>query len=79
MANPNKGTIRAACELQEHHKEDDVVFYAVEGGEAAIVIINDPALLEVVMVLMNYMEAKEDGDVSLDGPVVITPRAEIEA
>jgi hypothetical protein len=79
MANPSRQTIRAAQYLQKHHKEDSAVFYATENGESAVVIVNDPNLLEVIMVLMNYTDAKNETGPSEDGPVVVMPLREIEA
>lgn len=78
MANPSKETIRAAFLLQEHHVGDDVVFYAMDGG-AAVVVINDEDLLEVMMALVNYVEAKEETGPSENGPVVVRPQQDIEA
>ena len=79
MANPNRESIGAARYLSKHHENDSAVFYAVEGGESAVVVINDPDLIEVIMVLMNYTDAKNETGPYEDGPVVITPLHEIEA
>lgn len=63
MAKPTKETTRAVQLLSAHHEKDGATFYASKDGESAVVVINDPDLLEVIMVLMNFtMDKLEDLD-----------------
>jgi hypothetical protein len=63
MAKPTKESTRAVQILSEHHEGDAATFYASKDGESAVIVINDPDLLEVIMVLMNFtMEKLEDLD-----------------
>ena len=61
MAKPTKATTQAVQLLSQHHEDDGATFYASKDGESAVVVINDPDLLEVIMVLMNFtMEKLEE-------------------
>lgn len=63
MAKPTKESTQAVKILSAHHEGDAATFYASKDGESAVVVINDPDLLEVIMVLMNFtMEKLEDLD-----------------
>jgi hypothetical protein len=70
MANPNRRTLDAVRVLQDHHEGDAVVFYNHRDGESAVVVVNDPAFLEVLMVLMNYSSRDDEIDVST--PLIYT-------
>jgi hypothetical protein len=78
MTNPTADSIRAALHLCSHHADDEAVFYASEDGESAVVVVSDPDFIEVLMVLMNFVEAKQKGP-SEDEPFVITPTGDLEA
>lgn len=71
MTNPTADSIRAALYLCNHHADDGAVFYASKDGESAVVVVSDPDFIEVLMVLMNFVEAKQKGP-SEDEPFVVT-------
>jgi hypothetical protein len=75
MAKPTKETTNAVRMLCEHHEADDATFYAAKDGESAVVVINDPDLLEVIMVLMNFtMEKLEDLNDPRALPLILLPQ-----
>lgn len=70
MTNPSGKTLRAAATLWTAHANDDIVIYANEKEDSAVIVINDPDILEVAMVLMNFVTAKQKGD-SEEAPFIV--------
>lgn len=76
MARPTKNTLDAVSMLLDYHEEDDAVFYVGKSGESAVIVVHDEALLEVIMVLMNYTAARNEEE---DIPQFMVPPIRIEA
>jgi hypothetical protein len=75
MSRPTKKTLDAVGTLLDAHEKDDAVFYVGKTGESAVIVVNDEALLEVIMVLMNYTASREEEAI----PQFMVPAQRIEA